>query len=730
MPECFGDGEEIKLGAYAVTEPQAGSDVKSLKTTAKRDGDEWVLNGTKVFITNGGIADVHVVVATVDPELGTRGQASFVVGKDTPGLCQGKKETKLGIRASHTAEVVLEDCRIPVENLLGGEEKLEKKLRARPLRPEIARSADALATFEVTRPIVGASALGIAQAAYEWTLEYLDGRSEGGVPLLQTQRVQQTLADVATEIEAARLLVQRASWMGRNGVPMTGGQGSMSKLKAGDVTMWATTTLMDLVGPDAWNTECPLEKWFRDAKIYQLFEGTAEIQRMVISPHAGARVRRAPRLRRRGRRRGDGEPKEPVPRRPEPSWVPLSGRFAGVPATDPDGSGSLVHGLTAHSHALDARREDSRRRMWIALAINVGLLLAEAVGGILTGSLAVLADAGHLLSDVGSIVLALIAARLASLPAAGRRTFGYQRSEVLAALVNGLLLVAVSVGDRDRRRSAASPTRRRSTAPASSRSASSASPATSPRPASSPAASARTSTSRACCATASPTRSARSASSLAGAFVLAGGSDIVDPIVGLLIAALVLASSWRLIKEPVRRADGGGARPTSTSTAMGAAICEEEGVRSVHDLHVWTVTAGFGAVAAHVVVAHGCRPRPDPPPARADAARAVRDRAHDPADGGGGRRGPAAGRERARRSALSASPVAGTVCRLEAGFRRLASLGSMLQNRLVAVALSVAAAALCALLLAGPAAPAAGPPVQARSQAVEAGRSRENARAC
>jgi acyl-CoA dehydrogenase len=282
VPECFGDSEQIKLGAYAVTEPQAGSDVKSLKTTAKRDGDEWVLNGTKVFITNGGIADVHVVVATVDPTLGTRGQASFVIGKDTPGLSQGKKETKLGIRASHTAEIVLEDCRIPVENLLGGEEKLEKKLR-RGREGKKSSGADALATFEVTRPLVGASALGIGQAAYEWTLEYLDGQSEGGTPLLQTQRVQQTLADVATELEAARLLVQRAAWMGRNGRPMTGGQGSMSKLKAGDVTMWATTTLMDLVGPDAWNTDYPLEKFFRDAKIYQLFEGTAEIQRMVIS---------------------------------------------------------------------------------------------------------------------------------------------------------------------------------------------------------------------------------------------------------------------------------------------------------------------------------------------------------------------------------------------------------------------------------------------------------------
>jgi alkylation response protein AidB-like acyl-CoA dehydrogenase len=282
VPECFGSEDEVKLGAYAVTEPQAGSDVKSLKTTAKRDGDEWVLNGTKVFITNGGIADCHVVVATVDPALGTRGQASFVVGKGTPGLTQGKKESKLGIRASHTAEVVLDDCRIPAENLLGGEEKLERKLQ-RGREGKKSRGADALATFEVTRPLVGASALGIAQAAYEWTLEHLDGQTEEGRPLLGEQRIQQTLADVATEIEAARLLVQRAAWMGRNGVPMTGGQGSMSKLKAGDVTMWATTTLMDLVGPYAWSAECPLEKFFRDAKIYQLFEGTAEIQRMVIS---------------------------------------------------------------------------------------------------------------------------------------------------------------------------------------------------------------------------------------------------------------------------------------------------------------------------------------------------------------------------------------------------------------------------------------------------------------
>jgi acyl-CoA dehydrogenase len=283
VPQCFGTDDEIKLGAYAVTEAGAGSDVKSLRTTAELDGDEWVLNGTKVFISNGGIADVHVVVATVDPELGHRGQASFVIPKGTPGLSQGKKETKIGIRASHTAEVILEDCRIPVENLLGGMDKLNRKLE-RARSGQTSGASNALATFEMTRPIVGASAIGIAQAAYEWTLDYLaDKTVEDDTPALEAQRIQQVLADVATEIEAARLLVQRASWMGRNGIPMTGGQGSMSKLKAGDVTMWATTTLMDLVGPDAQSTDCPLEKWFRDAKIYQLFEGTAQVQRLVIS---------------------------------------------------------------------------------------------------------------------------------------------------------------------------------------------------------------------------------------------------------------------------------------------------------------------------------------------------------------------------------------------------------------------------------------------------------------
>jgi cobalt-zinc-cadmium efflux system protein len=260
-------------------------------------------------------------------------------------------------------------------------------------------------------------------------------------------------------------------------------------------------------------------------------------------------------------------------------------------------------GHHGHAHALDARRQDSRRRMWVALAINVGLLVAEALGGILTGSLAVLADAGHLLSDVGSIVLALIAVRLASLPAAGRRTFGYQRSEVLAALVNGLLLVAVSVGI------AIAAIGRLGNPPSidgagvlglgllglAGNLAATLVLARGQRQDINLEGVLRHSAADAV---------GSLGVAVAGAFVLLGGSAIVDPIVGLFIAALVLASSWRLIKEPFDVLME--AAPADLDVdGMGAAICSEEGVRSVHDLHVWTVTAGFGAIAAHVVVARG-----------------------------------------------------------------------------------------------------------------------------
>src|SRR4051812_20156006 len=283
IPECFGTKDDVKLGAYCVTEAGAGSDVKALRTTAKREGDAWVLDGTKIFISNGGIADVNVVVATVDPHLGHRGQASFIVPKGTQGLSAGKKEDKLGIRASRTGEVVFEECRIPMANLLGGLEKLEAKLERARSGQSTGRASGALATFEMTRPLVGASAVGIARAAYEWTLDYLEMQEIEGVQALETQGVQQVLADVATEIDASRLLCWRAAWMARNGLPLTGGQGSMSKLKGGDVAMWATTALMDLVGGYAQSSECPLGKWFRDAKIYQIFEGTAQVQRLVIS---------------------------------------------------------------------------------------------------------------------------------------------------------------------------------------------------------------------------------------------------------------------------------------------------------------------------------------------------------------------------------------------------------------------------------------------------------------
>jgi cobalt-zinc-cadmium efflux system protein len=238
-----------------------------------------------------------------------------------------------------------------------------------------------------------------------------------------------------------------------------------------------------------------------------------------------------------------------------------------------------------------------------ALWINVGLLLAEAVGGVLTGSLAVLADAGHVLSDVGSIVLALIAARLASLPAAGRRTFGYQRSEVLAALVNGLLLVVVSIAI------AIAAFGRFSDPPAidgwgvlalglfglAGNVAATVVLAGGQREDINLEGVLRHSAADAL---------GSIGVVVAGAFVLLGGSPVVDPIVGLLIAALVLASSWRLIKEPVDVLME--AAPAGVDVdGVGAAICREEGVRSVHDLHVWTVTSGFGAIAAHVVVAQG-----------------------------------------------------------------------------------------------------------------------------
>jgi alkylation response protein AidB-like acyl-CoA dehydrogenase len=292
LPQCFGTPEKVQLAAFCVSEPDAGSDVSSLRTSARYDEatDEWVLNGTKTWITNGGIADVHVVVAAVDRELGTRGQASFVVPPGTKGLTQGTKFSKLGIRASHTAEVVLDEVRVPGRCLLGGKERLDERLaRARAPKGGASltgrsgpRNQAALKTFETTRPSVGAQAIGIARAAYEYALDYAKQRRQFSRPIIENQGVAFMLADMATEIEAARGLVRRAAWLGRNG-EFTQAEGSMAKLKAGRVAVWATERAVQILGGAGYVKEHPVERWYRDAKIYDIFEGTEQIQQLVIA---------------------------------------------------------------------------------------------------------------------------------------------------------------------------------------------------------------------------------------------------------------------------------------------------------------------------------------------------------------------------------------------------------------------------------------------------------------
>ena len=288
VPQCYGTADKVQLGAFCVSEPDAGSDVSSLRTRAVYDEatDEWVLNGTKAWITNGGIADVHVVVASVDPELKGRGQASFIVPPGTKGLSQGQKYKKLGIRASHTAEVVLDDVRVPGSCLLGGKEKLDEKLakaREAKLNPGIASGKQpAMATFEATRPSVAAQAIGIARAAYEYSLEYAKERKAFGKPIIQNQAIAFMLADMITEIDAARLLVWRAAWLSRNG-KYQNAEGSQSKLKAGRVAVWTTERAIQILGGYGYVREYPVERWHRDAKIVDIFEGTEQIQQLVIA---------------------------------------------------------------------------------------------------------------------------------------------------------------------------------------------------------------------------------------------------------------------------------------------------------------------------------------------------------------------------------------------------------------------------------------------------------------
>ena len=298
-PECFGTPGDIKLAALAVTEPSGGSDVRSIQTQARRDGDDWVIDGQKVFIGNGGIADVHVVVATVDPEAGHRGQGVFIVPKDTPGLTMLRKLDKLGCRASHTGEILFEDCRVPGEHLLGGEERLKERIAKgreseqgrKPMAPAEEsgaaaavqrRSSAALGAFERTRPMVAAQAIGIARAALEFARDYAVGREAFGEPIIENQGVSFPLADIAADIDAARLLTWRAAWMAAQRHPFENAEGSMSKLKASEIAVRACEQAVQTMGGWGYIKDFPVEKWYRDAKLYTIFEGTSEIQRLVI----------------------------------------------------------------------------------------------------------------------------------------------------------------------------------------------------------------------------------------------------------------------------------------------------------------------------------------------------------------------------------------------------------------------------------------------------------------
>jgi acyl-CoA dehydrogenase len=285
IPRCFGTEDDVKVAAFCASEPNAGSDVSGLRTGAKFDeaAGEWVLNGQKAWATNGGIADVHVIIASVDRELGARGHAAFVVPmSEAKGITQGTKVSKHGLRASHTADVFLDDCRVPANYVLGGKDKLDERL-ARVREGKKSKSQAAMQTFESSRPTVGAQALGIARAAYEYALEYAKEREQFGRKIIENQAIAFTLARMKLEIDASRLLVWRASWMGKNQVPFENAEGSMSKLKAGEVAVWVTERAIQILGGNGYTREFPVERWHRDAKIYDIFEGTAEIQQLVIA---------------------------------------------------------------------------------------------------------------------------------------------------------------------------------------------------------------------------------------------------------------------------------------------------------------------------------------------------------------------------------------------------------------------------------------------------------------
>ena len=283
LPLMFGSPGDVKLGAFCASEPDAGSDVGAIRTRAVYDQatDEWVLNGTKTWATNGGIAAVHVVVASVDPVLGSRGQASFIVPPGTRGLSQGQKFRKHGIRASHTAEVVLDDVRVPGRCLVGGKDKLDARL-ARLSEGRSGGEQAAMKTFEASRPAVAAMAVGVSRAALEFAADYAADRVQFGRPIGQNQGVAFMLADMQAAVDAARLLTWRAAWMARAGRPFTHAEGSICKLVAGETAVRVTEQAIQILGGNGYTRDYPVERWHRDAKIFTIFEGTSEIQRLII----------------------------------------------------------------------------------------------------------------------------------------------------------------------------------------------------------------------------------------------------------------------------------------------------------------------------------------------------------------------------------------------------------------------------------------------------------------
>ncbi|WP_165998678.1 acyl-CoA dehydrogenase [Bacillus sp. Cs-700] len=255
------------MGAYGLTEPGSGSDAGGMKTTAKLDGDHYILNGSKIFITNGGEAEIYIVFAQTDKEKRHKGITAFIVEKGTPGFSMGKKEKKLGIRSSPTLEIIFEDCRVPVENRLGDEGQGFKI---------------AMKTLDGGRNGIAAQAVGIAQGALDAATAYAKDRKQFGKPIGENQGIGFKLADMATKIEAARLLTYQAAWKESQGLPY-GKESAMSKLYAGDISMEVTTEAVQVFGGYGYTKDYPVERYMRDAKITQIYEGTNEIQRLVIS---------------------------------------------------------------------------------------------------------------------------------------------------------------------------------------------------------------------------------------------------------------------------------------------------------------------------------------------------------------------------------------------------------------------------------------------------------------